>query len=130
VVVAPYGSGADVQKYIFGLYARCTLVLGMRFHANVCSIAHDVPTIGLVNYRQIEKLYDELGLNERTVRVDQPEFGSVLAALIDDSFSRHAMWVKAYQARVSDLNQQIDVFHSKVNKWLKMHFVDALEKQE
>src|SRR5699024_2094453 len=39
VTVAPYLSGKGADKFIFGLYRQCEVILGMRFHSNVCAIA-------------------------------------------------------------------------------------------
>ncbi|MBD2548392.1 polysaccharide pyruvyl transferase family protein [Microcystis elabens FACHB-917] len=59
-------------------YRRLDLVLGMRFHANVCPIGMGIPSRGLLNYPQIELLYEELGFDERIIDVREPGFGSRL----------------------------------------------------
>ena len=69
VAVAPYLVGEKGSDYIFNIYKQCDLVLGMRFHANVCSFASKTNVIGLVNYRQIEMLYNELDLENDMVDV-------------------------------------------------------------
>jgi len=46
----------------------------MRFHANVCSMGLGVPCIGLGCYRQIHKLYEELGRSNDCVDVSAPGF--------------------------------------------------------
>jgi polysaccharide pyruvyl transferase WcaK-like protein len=76
---APYMTGCDGARHVFGLYRKCDLMLGMRFHANVCALALGVPAIGLFNYPQIEYLYQELSFSERCFNVQQPGFSSALA---------------------------------------------------
>ena len=57
-------------------YSNTSLVLGMRFHANVCPIGMNIPTRGLVNYPQVSLLYRELGLEDRAHSVKQPGFST------------------------------------------------------
>ena len=74
VVVAPYSSGNSAAHEIFSIYKSCKLTLSMRFHANVCSMGLGVPCIGLGCYRQIHKLYEELGKSNDCVDVSAPGF--------------------------------------------------------
>jgi len=61
ISVAQLLHGQDSFKEVMSIYRGAQVVLANRFHANVCSIGMEKPTIGLVNYRQIEELYEELG---------------------------------------------------------------------
>ncbi|WP_186392281.1 MULTISPECIES: polysaccharide pyruvyl transferase family protein [unclassified Pannonibacter] len=61
-------------------YSRCQLILGMRFHANVCPIGMGVPAVGLYNYPQIELLYGELGLADRIIDVRKEGFSTRIEA--------------------------------------------------
>lgn len=79
VTVAPLMHGQGAERKIFSIYANAKLTLAMRFHANLCSIALETPTIPLVNYPQIEKLYHELGLTDRIVHVGKMGFETRLA---------------------------------------------------
>lgn len=71
---APYVTGAEGAKYIFGLYRQCHLFLGMRFHANVCAMSMGIPTIGLCNYPQIDFLYEEIDYPDGCFNVRDPGF--------------------------------------------------------
>ena len=66
-------------------YRGFDLVLGMRFHANVCPIGMGVPARGLLNYPQVERLYEEIDMQDRLVDVREAGFGKRLveAALSD-----------------------------------------------
>lgn len=60
VSVAPLLHGKNSFKEVMSIYKGAGIVLANRFHANVCSIGMNKPTIGLSNYRQIKELYSEL----------------------------------------------------------------------
>ncbi|WP_299178378.1 polysaccharide pyruvyl transferase family protein [uncultured Neptuniibacter sp.] len=81
VKTAPYLVGDEGQRYIFDLYSKSDLVLAMRFHANVCSLGLGVPCIGLVNYRQIRELFNELKASEYSVEVNKAGFEKQLMSL-------------------------------------------------
>lgn len=79
VVVAPFACGWQACDHIFSLYKHCELVMGMRFHTNVCSIALEIPAIPLISYPKLYDLYEELGLQERAVYANQQDFPDVIA---------------------------------------------------
>lgn len=119
VIVAPLLHGPGSEQ-IFSLYAGARLSLCTRFHANLCSIAQGTPTIGLVNYRQIEKLYEEMGLSEFAVAVNEESCFETIEALSESLLSaadtKHALFnQKANQARkeYAEYIQQIGTFLDK-----------------
>ena len=118
ITVAPYVVGKRGQAYTFDAYRKCELVLGMRFHANVCPIGLDVPTIGLVCYPQIEELYRELYLDDRSVRVNQEDFTEPLAALIDESLVNKESIKKRFALTRSRLLERANSFHRVMRDWL------------
>ena len=65
------------------IYKDAKLVLANRFHANVCSIGMQIPTVGLVNYRQIKKLYEELK-SKNYVDISQQDFSKGLMQKIQN----------------------------------------------
>ncbi len=119
ITVAPYLHGKNAQEYIFDLYRKCNLVLGNRFHANVCSIGLGVPTIGLVNYPQIEKTYKELNISERTVRINEQGFEDRLNLLIIQSMTDQGNIKKNYREVKISLVDQIDKFHDVMRHWIE-----------
>lgn len=62
VTVAPYLHG-DMWDYNFDIYRKCDITLGMRFHANVVPLGMGCKVIGLVNYPQVQRLYEKMGLD-------------------------------------------------------------------
>lgn len=79
ISVAPLLHGEGSERKIFSLYQKAAISLCMRFHANLCSIGLGTPTIALCNYRQIEKLYEEMGLEEYLVQTNKTGFETALA---------------------------------------------------
>lgn len=84
---APYVTGSEGAKHIFGLYRQCHLFLGMRFHANVCAMSMGLPTIGLCNYPQIDFLYEEINHPDGCLSVREPGFSMSLRNKISTSLS-------------------------------------------
>lgn len=82
VTVTPYSQGDYGCNQIFSAYKNSALSIGMRFHANVCSIAMGVPSIGLAALDRITRMYEGLGIYNRTVSIDDT-FGETLIAKID-----------------------------------------------
>jgi polysaccharide pyruvyl transferase WcaK-like protein len=71
VQIAPLASGNGGMKEIFSLYNQCKIIVANRFHSNLCSIALGKPTIGIVNYPQIENFYKEIGLSHYNVKINE-----------------------------------------------------------
>lgn len=67
VSVGPVVSGIGSESNVFANYKNADCTVGMRFHANVCSLGFGVPTIGVSTYRKITDLFDELQLSEFVV---------------------------------------------------------------
>ncbi|MFP3454347.1 polysaccharide pyruvyl transferase family protein, partial [Bacillus sp. SIMBA_154] len=61
VFVAPCLQHDEGAKFIFSIYKSSDLVIGTRFHSNVCAISMGVPTIGLVALDRVKYLYDKFG---------------------------------------------------------------------
>ncbi|WP_169717683.1 polysaccharide pyruvyl transferase family protein [Sporomusa silvacetica] len=118
ITMAPYLHGKGAQEYIFDLYRKCDLVLGMRFHANVCPIGFNVPTIGLVNYIQIDNLYRELDLSERSVHVNEAGFSHKLNDMTRASLKNKEDIVKKYKEINMGLQQKINFFHKVMAEWI------------
>jgi len=60
--------GAD---YSFSIYYYSEFVVGTRFHANVCSLAHSKPTIGLVALDRITYLYNFFGIGDNAIKIEK-----------------------------------------------------------
>jgi len=60
--------GAD---YLFSIYQNSEIVIGTRFHANVCSLALGKPTIGLVALDRIAYLYNFFGIGDNAIKIEK-----------------------------------------------------------
>jgi polysaccharide pyruvyl transferase WcaK-like protein len=123
VSTAPYLTGADGAKHIFGLYQECHLFLGMRFHSNVCAIAMGIPTIGLCNYPQIDSLYEEVNYPNGSISVREPGFSNSLikaisVALTGDQLSKDGARVIHHVSRARKSFEKTLITWLKSNKFL------------
>lgn len=70
ISVAPCLQYDEGTKTVFSVYKHSRLVIGSRFHANVCSLAMGVPTVGLVALDRVKYVYDQLGMPDSYVLLD------------------------------------------------------------
>jgi polysaccharide pyruvyl transferase WcaK-like protein len=115
--VAPYLVGQKGQDYIFDIYKKADLVLGMRFHANVCALGLGTPVIGLVNYRQIEKLFDEMGLNAFKVDVNKQGFDQKLLVLSMTLLKKPESFPEGY---LNQWQKKLSTFHAQIAQYLSI----------
>jgi len=71
VTIAPCIQDITGANFIFNLYQKADLIIGMRLHANVCGLAMAKPTIGLQALDRVGYMYQHLGLTNRTILADQ-----------------------------------------------------------
>lgn len=111
VLVAPLFHswyGCDVS---FSMYKQCELILGMRFHANVCPIALGVPTIGLATYPKLNDLHREIGLSDRLVDVRYAGFSNKLVEKIRQSIDKRDQLKSENLALIKDLRLRLNGLH-------------------
>ena len=120
--VAPYVQGEAGRVAIFGSYGQCDLVIGNRFHTNVCCIGMGVPTIGLMNYPKIGLLYEELGMPERCVDIRRVNFVGELRDLLNDGLKNGPSITESYESLCRTLSEQLDRFHGDIHQWLVRKF--------
>lgn len=115
VVVAPYASGPVAAAETFEMYRRCDLVMAMRFHANVCPIGMGRQTLGLVCYRQIEKLYEELGQPDRGIDVSRPGFAETLVSSATRALTRP----ETFEAGPGEARAQVEAMRERFSVALR-----------
>ena len=59
VVVAPYLTGNHGAHAIFSIYRESSLILGNRFHTNVCAVAMGAKSLGIAVLDRIKNLYEK-----------------------------------------------------------------------
>lgn len=77
VSICPFIQGNNGANYIFSVYEKAQFVVGMRLHANICSIALGKKTIGLAALDRVCHLYKSINLYENVVLASQ-EFSNDL----------------------------------------------------
>jgi polysaccharide pyruvyl transferase WcaK-like protein len=121
IKVAPYLIGDNGHDYIFSLYNESDLVLGMRFHSNVCSYALEKNTIGLINYVQIQNLYKDINSNEY-VEINKENFKQKLKNLVIEHLNNKEHFENLSKDIKEKLLNDTKVEYEKLNNWLKINF--------
>lgn len=121
VTVLPYQSGVAGCNNIFNTYRCADLVLGMRFHANVVSIALEKSVIGLVNYNQVKNLYNEMGCNEYVI-VNERFHDQLFAKIV-----KHLEFKEKYEEQSKQLKrkllEQASCVYKEINQWLQINLM-------
>lgn len=73
ISVAPFIPNWRRAEYIFDLYKSVDLVIGGRFHSNVCAIAQGTPTIGILSYHKHKYIYEHYSMQEQMLEIDKGE---------------------------------------------------------
>ena len=125
VIVAPCLTGEGSEDYIFGLYKECDLIMGMRFHSNVCAISQNIPTIALCSYKKILDLYKEINLSDRVVEINKTGFEKCLSDKIESTFTNiddirndyKKLNLIIYQESLKYYNAVKDWYNNKIYKY-------------
>lgn len=99
-------------------YRGVDLVLGMRFHANVCPIGMGVLSRGLLNYPQVEYLYEEIGMSDRLIDVRDAGFGKIIVDAVLTDLADLPVQRQRCIERVTLLRQQAFATLTQVDNWL------------
>jgi len=114
ITMAPYLNGESGKNYIVDLYRQCDLVIGMRFHANLCPIAVGTPSIGLKTFPMIEHLYDSLGLSEHLIAPKSATFEKDLLSLVRKLLRSSENISSKYNVITKDLESKTKKFIKKI----------------
>lgn len=102
ISITPYAQGDYGCNHIFSAYKNSLVSVGMRFHANVCSIAMGVPSIGIAALDRITNMYEGLGLFGNTVTVDQTFAEHLIARFEDFKKNQPVVNTKVLESRKID----------------------------
>lgn len=104
ITVAPLLSGNITDgTYIFNLYSQLDIILGMRFHSNVCAIGQNIPNIGIITYPKHGELFDEIGLKDRSIEIKDKEF----FYKINDKLNIDLKNIKSIRDRYKKINLEL-----------------------
>lgn len=104
ISVAPciqYDQGAD---NLFSIYRESSLVLGMRFHANVCNLAMGKAIVGLSALDRVKYTYDYMGFAESYNNITG-KFSEDVIVKIDRSLNQSEDEIKADQQKIAELQE-------------------------
>jgi hypothetical protein len=118
VLIAGFDTEPGCEDRIFSVYREAALVVGNRFHTNVCSIAMEVPTIGLPTYVKLRHLYEELGLDDCLVDVLNYGFAQDLTSKCQSLLSSRIRHLKRLQKINHELLEQAQAAHIKISDFL------------
>lgn len=128
IKIAPYLIGDKGHEYLFSLYKQSDLILGMRFHSNVCGYALKKNVIGLVNYIQIENLYKGIESNE-FVEVNKEGFNEELKNKIKEHLENSDKYVRLSEDIIDKLRINTKAEYDKLNRWLILSFGGEKDEQ-
>lgn len=84
VVICPYTPNGPVSiTEMSRYYMACDVIVGMRFHSLIMGLQLGKPTIALANHSQIGDFYQELGLEDYRVILNNKQFDKQLYSLIE-----------------------------------------------
>lgn len=121
IKVAPYLTGDNGHDYIFSLYSNSDLIVGMRFHSNVCSYALKKNVIGLVNYIQISNLYEDINSLEY-IEVNKYGFNEKLKDKVREHLSENQRFETLSIKVKETLLEEAKKVYVELNNWLKINF--------
>lgn len=110
IFVNQYSCGDEFAKQTFKSYRECDVILANRFHSNVCAIGMAIPTVGLLNYNQIEYLYSDLNFNDNLVDVRKKGFSKLLTSKINRCLNEKQHIRKQYYNTVNQLKDELKLF--------------------
>ncbi len=114
VALAPLLTGPESEKCVFGIYRDAEVVIGNRFHTNVCSIGLGVPTVGIASYRKLTDLYQELGLSDRCVSTSSDNLWESLWDLTVDTLEQRTAVVSRYRQIRGMLSSKAREVHAEI----------------
>jgi polysaccharide pyruvyl transferase WcaK-like protein len=94
------------------MYKHAELVMGMRLHANICSIGMGVPTLGICTYRKVADMYEDLGLGSRVLHVNHDGFEKRLGPMMEESIRQRDVLTAEYAGVKARMTARAERFFS------------------
>lgn len=83
IIISPYVQGDFGCNLIFNLYRKAEFIIGMRFHANVCSMAMEKKSLGLAALDRVAYLYENMGNEDSLVLLNEPFSEKLFSGLLN-----------------------------------------------
>lgn len=119
ISIAPCVNGTITDgDYILDIYRKSILSLGMRYHANICSLAVDTPSIGIVNFYKHKRLFEDIGLSNRIVASDFPDFSKRLYDKTVEFLNNIQHKKEENHKLMLKLNKENEAYFTSINQFL------------
>ncbi|PSU29907.1 polysaccharide pyruvyl transferase family protein [Photobacterium lutimaris] len=105
IIVAPYIQGDLATDYLFSIYHDSKYVIGSRYHANVCSMNANCPTIGLSPLKRIEFIHNQLSTSETYVPIETG-FKDKVLSLMNDATSINSQTLEDLKKQTIDFYRE------------------------
>lgn len=121
ISVAPLLHGEQkAGEYIFGLYKKCAIIIGMRFHSNVCAIGQSIPNIGLVTLKKHACVFEDLGINERAIKLFEQDINQQLFKELEKKIITTINEADNIREKYKEVNyemaKKIEIIYKKLNQ--------------
>lgn len=118
LVICPYcpngvGSIKEMSRY----YSACDVIVGMRFHSLILGLQLGKPTIAMANHPQISGLYEEIGLRDYIVPLNNFSFSQTLLDKLSE-IQNNTIIEGRITSTLEDLKQQNLFYISRVKEFL------------
>lgn len=119
ITCAPCLNGTETDGlYNFDIYKNAILSIGMRYHANVCPIGMNIPTIGICTIEPHIKLYEDIGLSRRCIKANERGYQKYLMDLVVEAIKNPDQF-KEENVEVMKVNKENnDYYHLKIKEFL------------
>lgn len=115
ITIAPYLNGVSTPgQYLVDLYRKTDIAIGMRYHSNICSIAMNTPTIGIVTLNKHIELYKNIGMDDRLFNVNKISFAEDLCKKVLTTLSNKELFSAQNVSLVNRLEQQSIPYYRKI----------------
>lgn len=119
ISVAPYLNGLNTNgDYVVDLYRKCDLVIGMRYHSNICAIAMGTPTLAIFTLQKHIELYNNLGYMNRLVSVNKCSFIKKIRNEVNKILNNRAYFANENIKLVKQLSNDILGYFGDINDML------------
>lgn len=119
---APCLNGTQTDGlYNFDIYKNSLLTIGMRYHANVCPIGMNVPTIGICTIDPHIKLYKDIGLSRRCVEANRKGYEDKLEKLINEAICNPHKYQEENKKVMEINNHNNNEYHKIIREFLNQN---------
>lgn len=99
------GDEGEVTSLYYEWYSKCGAIISMRFHGCVMGFLTGVPTMALAGHEQLLGLYDELGMRDLALKVEEG-FDKRIFSALDLTVDSYQKCRKSYIEHVTETRER------------------------